>query len=279
MAATGAAQAADQRLSAGQAGSRIMAFAAENWLAMSIGEYEPGKGWIQSTDFYAPPQPQDKVTLFGMKGKLGEVTIIDDRRPNPGGTPVGWSAQIARGQTIEQPYALAILGSWPDTGPDSSEIALADPVGVRIVSEFLKKHGLKVESPFLTQAYQVDLDGDGQFETLYCAHSDARALQENQEAAIYAVALLHVGPLDHGKTITLARQLSYKPASRSIDAHEHLFGKRDFYRLIAVHDIDGLGRKEIVLYRAKDDATQIDVFTFDGHRKHKVLSAYKANYN
>jgi hypothetical protein len=138
---------------------------------------------------------------------------------------------------------------------------------------------LNVEKPSLTQVYQVDLDGDGQTETLLCAHSDMKALADDKEAYIYAVALLRIGVPGKEKTIALASETSRKPATRSIEEHEHLYGTRDYYRFISFHDIDGDGRKEIVLYRAKDDATQIDVFTFDGRHKKKVLSAYKAHYN
>ena len=63
------------------------------------------------------------------------------------------------------------------------------------------------------------------------------------------------------------------------EEHEHLYGTRDFFRLVAAVDIDGDGWKEIVLYDAKDDATQIDIFSFTGRRLRRVLSAYKPNYN
>jgi hypothetical protein len=258
---------------------RVLSFADENWLTMAIGEFNHGQGWVQSTDFYSPPQPGDVVTLFGTQGKLGEVTIQDERRPIPEGTNAGWSARVERGTTMRQPFALAIQGSWPDTGPDSQELALDDPANVRMVSDYLKDHGLKVETPFLTQAFQADLLGDGHREVLLCAHSDTKALTDDQEAVVYALALLHFGPPGKEETIALASQAAYKPAGRSIDAFEHLYGTRDFYRFIAFHDIEGDGHKEIVLYRAKDLGTQTDVFTFDGHRVQQVLSAYKPGYN
>jgi hypothetical protein len=77
----------------------------------------------------------------------------------------------------------------------------------------------------------------------------------------------------------LVSQTSFKPAGRTREAHEHLYGTHDFLRLIAAADIDGDGWKELVLYDAKDDATQIDIFSFNGRRLHRVLSAYKPNYN
>jgi hypothetical protein len=258
---------------------RVLDFAIENSLAMAIGKFEPGKGWVQSTDFYSPPQPGDPVSLFGVKGKLGEVVIMDQHRPNPEGTYAGWSAHIERGLTMHQPYALAIQGSWPDAGVESEELPLNDADGERIASDFLKEHGLKVKTPFLTQAYKSDLTGDGHLATLVCAHSDLGALRDDQEGVIYALALLRGGPPGREETKVLAAQYSFKPAFRTIDEQKRYHGERDFYRFIAFHDIAGDGQREIVLYRAKDGSMQIDIFTFDGRRVRQVLSAYKPNYN
>ena len=235
-------------------------------------------GWIQPADFYIAPQPGELFTLFGVSGKLGEVTIEEKRRPNPGETPIAWSAHIDREKTARQPYALAIQGSWPDSEASALELALDDPHAVHIAAEFLKRHGLRVEAPYLTQAYEVDLDGDGQPETVLCAHSDLKALTNDKPGDIYAMALVHRAGPGREKTIALASQISHKPAWQTTDEHKQFYGKRDFFRLVAFDDINGDGKREIVLYRAKEGATQVDVFTYDGRRVRQVLSSYKAHY-
>jgi signal peptidase I len=269
---TGISQTMDMR-------PRILAFAADNELNMSIGEFVPGKGWIQATEFYISAQPRDVFTLFGVSGRLGEVTIEEKRRPTPGDPPITWTAHIDRGETARQPYALAIQGSWPEAGESTEELALDDPRAVHIASEFLRGHGLKIESPYLTQAFEVDLDGDGQPEIVLCAHSDLKALKDDESGDIYAVALVHrIGP-GKEKTFALASQISHKPAWQTTDEHKRFYGRRDFYRLLAFHDINDDGKREVVLYRAKDGATQVDVFTYNGRRVRKVLSTFKHHYN
>jgi signal peptidase I len=258
---------------------RILVFAADNVLNMSIGEFVPGKGWIQSTDFYISPQPREVFTLFGVSGKLGAVTIEDKRRPNPDDPPITWSANVDRGATARQPYALAVQGSWPDTETPARELALDDPHAVHIAADYLKQHGLTVESPYLTQAYEVDLDGDGQPEIVLCAHSDLKALKDGQAGDIYAVALVHRAGPGKEKTFTLASQVSHKPAWQTIDEHKRFYGKRDYFRVLAFHDIKGDGKREIVLYRARDGATQVDTFAYNGRGVRKVLSAFKHHYN
>jgi len=256
-----------------------LAFASENWLTIAVGVYEPGKGWLQAADAFVAPPPGDVYSLFGHTGKLGEVRGIEERHSDPGWIPIEWHARIARGETMRQPFALAIVGSWPDTGPDSQDVPLDDPGALRVVSEYLKKHHLKVESPRLSEAYRMDLGGDRGTALVLAAHSDMSALRDDQEADIYAVALLHKEKPGHEKTISLAHQLSHKASHETISEHEQHYGTRDFYRIIALHDIDGDGRREIVLYRAESDATQIDVYTVKGRHKRHRLSAYKANYN
>ena len=54
---------------------------------------------------------------------------------------------------------------------------------------------------------------------------------------------------------------------------------RDFLRVLCAVDIDGDGWKEIVLYRAREDSTNLEIFHFDGRRLKKVLAAEKIAYN
>jgi signal peptidase I len=260
--------------------ARILAFAADNQLSPSIGAYVPGQGWIQPSESNITAQPAEVFTLFGVSGRLGEATIEEKRRPTPGDPPIAWSVRIERSETtLREPYALAIQGSWPDTEAPARALALDDPKAVHIAAEYLKKHGLQVVAPYLTQAYEVDLDGNGQTETVVCAHSDLKALTDDKPGDIYAVALVHrAGPRGE-TTISLASQVSHKPAWQTREEHMRFYGKRDFYRLIAFHDIDGDGKREIVLYRAKDGATQIDVFAVKKHHAQRVLTVYKPHYN
>jgi signal peptidase I len=258
---------------------RLLAFAVDNRLTLALGKFEPGHGWFQSTDFYAPPQPGDAFTLYTPMGQIGAVTIQEKHSPLASGTFAGWTAAVSGWDEHSTPFALAVAGAVPLSDGPLEPIPSDDSEPKGIVSKYLKSRGLHVDQPFLTQAFTIPVEGQGREETILVAHSDAGAIPTEQEAAIYAVALLSWN--DHGKAkvLALASQVSYKPAGRTREEHERLYGTRDFLRLVAAVDIDGDGWKEIILYRAKDDATQIDVFTFNGRRLKKVLSAYKPNYN
>lgn len=259
-------------------GVRRLAFASQNRLAATIGKYDPKIGWVQGTAFYDPPQPGDPVTLFGPLGKAGEIPIQDTRRADPSWIPIEWSAFIKRSALSDVPYALAVVGSWPEDPAPAVKRPLDDPALVQAASVYLKKKHLDVLSPYLTEAYQVDLDADGSPESLFCIHSDRQAMRDDAPADIYAAALLVPGKSGAEAPIALVSQTSHKPASQTREDHERFHGVRDFYRYIAFWDIDGDGKKEIVIYMARDGASDIRVFTFDGRTAHQVLSAYKAHY-
>ena len=257
----------------------LLAFTIDNRLTMAIGEFEPGRGWVQSTDFYAPPQPGDVFTLYTPAGDAAKVMIQEKRRPAEDGTFAGWTALISGWDNRMSPFALAVAGRDPFPAEPLQTIALDNPEARAIVAKYLKGQGLRVDQPFLNQAFHLPSKGGARDAVVLVAHSDESALSKEKEASIYAIALLEWNDRGQEKILALASQTSFKPAGRTREEHERLYGTRDFLRLIAAVDLDGDGWKEIILYDAKDDATQIDVFSFNGRRIKKVLSAYKPNYN
>ena len=123
---------------------RVLAFVSENWLTVAVGTFQPDKGWLAAADAFAAPPPGSDYSLFGATGKLGEVKGLEERQADPAWTPIEWHARIERGETMRQPFALAIVGSWPDLGAEAQEVALDDPENARVAASYLKKHGLKV---------------------------------------------------------------------------------------------------------------------------------------
>jgi signal peptidase I len=258
--------------------TRLLAFASETRLALMIGKYDPGYGWVPSTAFYTPPEPGDIFTLYGTSGTVSEVSITNKRKFYKDGVFADWSVKTSRWDSRAVPYALAVSGQSPIPGTALEPIPLENPEYRSIVARYLKSRGLHVDEPLLTQAYNVPLDGHGRDEALLVAHSDVGAVADDKSADIYAVALLWWN--DHGKEkiIPLVSQTSHKPAGRTLEEQEQYYGKRDFLRILCAADIDGDGWNEIALYRAKDGATQVDIFHFNGHRLRKVLSTEKATY-
>ena len=258
---------------------RLLAFASESGLALMIGKYKPGHGWVPSTHFYEPPAPGDVFTLYGTLGKVGEVAITDSQSAYHGGTFAGWSAKLSHWDNKAVPYALAVSGAADLAAAHLEPMPLDNPEYRGIVARYLKYRGLHVEEPFLTQAYRWPNEVQGVDAALLVAHSDASTLMDHRAADVYAVALLWWN--DHGKEkiFPLASQTFHKPASQTIEEFQKYHGTRDFLRVICAVDIAGDGFKEIGLYRARTDSTRIDLFRFNGRGLRLVLSAEKMSYN
>jgi len=255
---------------------RLLVFADKNYLGPAVGKFEPSRGWIAADDFYEPPNPQDPFTLYGVAGKLADVRIVDPRRAWPQGTFADWSAKISPWDWTVQPHAIAVAGAGAAPARLARKLPLDDPSAVAVVAEFLKRKGLRVSHPLLTQAFAVDLDGDGMDEQLICAHSDASALRDHEPAAIYALALLHFkARAGAERTAALFSQASYKPSDRTMAQQQRFYGVRHFERWLGFLDLTGDGRLEAVLYDAQVDGTQVDVFSFDGRRAVRVLNVFR----
>src|ERR1700733_11700282 len=96
------------RAEGADAPARLLAFAVNNRLTLMIGEWTPEKGWVQSTDFYAPPDPGDVFTLYGPQGRLTTVKITDPHRADPNDTFAGWSVQVSSWSHDTSAYALGV---------------------------------------------------------------------------------------------------------------------------------------------------------------------------
>ncbi len=249
---------------------------------MGIGKYERGKGWVPYQEFDDPPQPRDVFTIYTMDGNVGEVTNIEPHRFDPRSTPVEWEADITPWyrEGSGEPYALAILGHSPVAADPARTLSPQEPELIARLVAYLRKRRLDVPTPNVTQAFEVTLSARGPKAILVCAHSDESALRDDMPAAVYALALLEIYEGGTWKDFPLAKETSYKPASRSIEDHERLNGQRNFYRFLSCLDIDGDGWKEIVLYDSKPGfGTQIEVHSYNGRRTKCLLSAFKHLYN
>jgi hypothetical protein len=261
---------------------QFMAFATENQAFMGIGRYQPDKGWAPYQLATDAPEPGDLFTIYTMDGKVAQVKNLDHFESNKRLTPAEWSAPISPWyrEGSGEPYGVAIHGDSPVAAAAARSLPLDDPALIKRVASYLKKRHLNVPRPFLTQAYEITLKPGDPPAILVTAHSDASALRDNQAAAIYAIALLEVPEKGSWKDFALSVKTSFKPAFRSIEEHEQLFGKRPFYRFVSCLDIDADSRQEIVLYSAQPQfGTEISVYGFDGSQLRQHLSAFKHLYD
>jgi hypothetical protein len=255
----------------------FMALADRDQLLLAIGKWDPKGGWTEIVDFYEPPEPDAAFTIVDWGGRLTPVYVAERRRPSAVRTFSDWTARISRwpwvAQGVDERYALGVRGPLEKAPLQPVVRSLTDPRFVQDASQFLQTRRITLATPSLTQALEADLDGDGAPERLISAHSDTGELDKPEASAVYAFTIVTSGK--GGAALPLAAQISWKPRGRLRDEHERSYGQREYYRLIALWDVNEDGRAEIFLYKALKDAAQAEVFDLDAGRLHKRLSAYK----
>jgi|GEM_PF-4120247 len=251
------------------------AYVVGSWIHMPIGKFESPRGWVPVFDFYEPFQPEETVSLFDLGGKAGEVHVISGRRPDPNGIPIAWDAPIQKWTPSKgsEPYAVAVEGSWPAPAQTAEWMSNQDPQSMKIVQDVLTQQGVEVSTPQVTQALRLRLPGHESEPAIFItAASDPKALQDQMAGVRYALALMHVHHAGREKTFTLASQVSYKPANRTVEDHNRLYGTPDRDRFITFVDLNGDGQNEIVLCLTHRAAVTLEIFTWNGKAPRKVIS-------
>lgn len=250
---------------------QFLALAAENFISSPIGTYEPEKGWVPAADRYIPYQQESVFTLYGIGKVLAVVKGSELFRRPKHEPPAFWATGISTWTASGEPYALAVAGERTLEEDPGENLVLNDPTLADLARKALAQVHLDVPQPYITQAFSVRLDAT-QKATLICAHSDTQELKDDAATPVYAIAFVQIEGQPKAKILT--RQVAYKPKAQSVAQHEQYYGTRDFLRFVSAIDIDGDGRKEVVVYVAKRGTTQMQVFSFNGKRFNKVLESF-----
>ena len=260
--------------------SLFLAYARSNQLEMLVGQYDPKtQRWYLNTHAFTPPAVQAAFTLFGVNGKLANV-YLSDRFKEPHDTvPWDWSAHINPWDQSQTHVALALSGVWPDTPHHPELVPTNDPDLVAATVAFLKEKHLDVPAPRITQAMRVDLNGDGQPVTVFCANNDTAAMNDQDAASVYNLALARFELKGQTITLPLRVRTSYKPANRTVDDHWRYEGAPAYYQILAFTDIERNGREQIsILNDDRSNGPEIDLYSISGSKVIHTLKARKVYF-
>ena len=121
--------------------------------------------WVEADTFAKNVKGAQKFSLYKLSGPAGEIATTSIERA--GCPDSSWSAKTSS----KEKEGIAIASpSWNVMPRMPRAIDLKDTTYVRIVRDVAKSHGIKMPEVKITQAYKIDLDGDGKDEVIIAAN-------------------------------------------------------------------------------------------------------------
>jgi len=192
------------------------------------------------------------ITPAAMSPKMGETPefiLVGWKGVEEGGVTLGKKMEtedvcqdFVRMELELQQESGVALGSdakWKPVPRIPQDIALTNAVYKKAIADYLKTKGIVKTVIKLTQAYRVDLEGDGTDEVLLTATYFKGGLDSSPAKGDYSVILLRKAV---GKTV-----VNYMIAGDFITKSSD-FSAPSEYKLSAIADLNGDGKMEIVTY-------------------------------
>jgi hypothetical protein len=218
--------------------------------------------WVGAAQFQKTLKSSETFALYTLNGPAGEVTLNRNSESECHESWIGKTVpDLKSGMAIESP-------SWNVMPRMPQAIDPNDPTYVRVVSDILKREGIKKPDVEIAQAYKVDLDGDGEDEEVIVANHYAHGLQElsgvanETSAGDYTLVLVRKIIDGKAQNIVLAKAVWLKGNEGPLPRANHLS---------AIADLNGDGIMELVFYDAYHEGSGSVVIQIKGSTATTVL--------
>jgi hypothetical protein len=208
---------------------------------MLIGGVQNGK-WLTAKQTAQLINDENEFILINPKGTKADKRVKGKKGEDMGACPENPVIRLDLETKPDQwlPYSLA-LGSnlkWNPLPRIPKTISPTDKIYQKIVADFLKTRRITKTKIKISQAFRVDLEGDGTEEIIIAANYYKRGMVETQSIGDYSFVLLR-------------KIVQGKPQNILIDGE--FFTKTDDYSppnmrdISPIADLNGDGKMEIVL--------------------------------
>ena len=221
-----------------------------------------GRKWLDSQKAAPLVKAGETFRLFSFTGEVGRAK---------GGKPAAVEeicpdTQVIKLSATPDKAVIAIAAPWNPMPRKPLDAAKTQPVYVQAVREFLGTRGLANAEVKITRIVRVDLDGDGEEEVLISATNyggEAGTPGPNTDALGYSFVL--VRRLAGGKVQTQLVEGEFYPKAKNFNAP-------NAYEILAVLDLDGDGKLEVVVESSYYEGGAVTVHSFDGSKPKAVLT-------
>lgn len=212
--------------------------------------------WVPAERFEKRVASPLKFELYTLEGPAGEVTL----RKRTGECHDYWY----RASGVPAKTGIAIGSpSWNVMPRLPKALDVKDPTYLQIVREILKGAGLKNPQVSISQAYAIDLDGDGVEEIVIVANRYVQGAHElgglatQAQAGDYSLVLVRKTTGEQTQNIFVVKAVWLKAGAGGLARANHLS---------AIADLNGDGMMELVVYNAYYEGSDSDVVQLNGSK-------------
>lgn len=224
-----------------------------------LGGSQNGK-WLTAEKVAPTIGQRTAMVLVNLRGIAGSGAILSNLGEDSGACPENKLMRLE--PETDSGFAVGANAGWDLVPRAPKLLSVANKTYRKIAADFLRAKGIGRTKIRLRQIVEADLDGDGRTEVLMTGNFYKKGNMEAQTPGDYSFALLRRIVNGRARNILIAGEF---------------FTRRGYYdppntrEILAVADLNGDGRMEIVLDTHYYEGNWKQVFEINGSKLSKVL--------
>ena len=205
--------------------------------------------WVAAEKFENSIKAPLNLELYTILDHKTQTFISEDAECHLWWKPQG-ATELKAGVAIQTP-------NWNPVPRTPRAISTQDPTYVSLIRNILMSAGLKKPRVNITEAYKIDLDGDGQDEAVLVASNFKHGVSEltgvghATAAGDYALVLIRKIVAGKVQNIFLVKDVRHGTNEGGLPRG---------YHISTIADLNGDGRMEMALYSAYHEGSSSDIF-------------------
>jgi len=234
-----------------------------------FGAASDGK-WLKAEESARSVKADTTYQIYSLTAKLGEATAS---APKSVDEPCPDTMEVTLSEKPED-GVIALAAPWNALPRKPRMADTTQQVYVDAVRDFLKTKGIEQPKVKIDNILRVDLDGDGEDEVLISATNYFRKddrVPMRSPAGSYSMLLLRRVVAGKVETQLIAGEFHPKAYPKAAQ-EEGRFDAPNAYKVIAILDLDGDGKMEVVVGSNYYEGEEITIYRCDPKKSEALLS-------